>query len=1050
MTTSTDNIVQFFADNFTAFEVNSILDTDDGACAPIGTGNGCTLREAINAANADAGAETITFDPTVFASQKTISLPAALAAINSDVTIQGPGANLLTVKNTAAASATSRVFLINSGVTVTISGLTISGGNVTTGNLGGGIYNTGAVLNVNNSTISGNSAGFGGGIYTVGALNINNSTISGNTASTGLGGGIYVSAGATTIINSTISGNNSTSSGGGIFLNSASVLLSNSTVTNNTANAGQGGGILALSGLTARSSIIAGNINLGAGAKDFFGTATSQGFNLIGTVIASSGFTNNVNNDQVGTSATPLDPKLDPLGLQNNGGPTLTIATLCTSSAIDKGKSFGSVTDQRGGVRPFDLADSVYPNAAGGDGSDIGAYESQSAGGCLPTAIPPATAPSTNEDVPVTITLTGTFSQNTPLTFIISQQPAHSLAPLTPGSPNCVFNLSMTCTATVSYTPALNYNGPDLFKFKTSAGAGLDSEEADVNITVNPVNDPPSFLKGTNQTVSEDAGPQTVNPWATSISQGPNETGQTLTFNVSIASTIGNIAFSNGPAIDPLTGTLTYTPVANSNGSATINVTLSDNGSNTPPNVNTSAVQTFTITVLAVADTPSVTNATTNEDVQTTNGLIVSRSAVDGNEVTHFQITGITNGSLFQNNGTTPIANGDFITFAQANAGLKFTPAADFFGTGSFDVQSSLSNANGSLGGGVVTATITVNPVADIPTVTNTTTNEDTQTTNGLVVSRNPVDGPEVTHFKITNILNGSLFQNNGTTPIVNGDFITFAQGNAGLKFTPSPNFFGSGSFDVQSSLSNANGGLGGGVVTATITVNPVADTPSVTNAATNEDTQTTSGLVITRNPVDGAEVTHFQITGITNGSLFQNNGTTPIANGDFITFAQANAGLKFTPAANFFGTGSFDVQSSLSNANGSLGGGVVTATITVNPVADIPTVTNTTTNEDTQTTNGLVVSRNPVDGPEVTHFKITNILNGTLFQNNGTTPIVNGDFITFAQGNAGLKFTPSPNFFGSGSFDVQSSLSNANGGLGGGVVTATITVNPVADTRRP
>ena len=48
---------------------------------------------------------------------------------------------------------------------------------------------------------------------------------------------------------------------------------------------------------------------------------------------------------------------------------------------------------------------------------------------------------------------------------------------------------------------------------------------------------------------------------------------------------------------------------------------------------------------------------------------------------------------------------------------------------------------------------------------------------------------------------------------------------------------------------------------------------------------------MITRNAADGAEVTHFKITGITNGTLFLNDGTTPIANGSFITFAQGNAG---------------------------------------------------------------------------------------------------------------------------------------------------------------
>ena len=97
------------------------------------------------------------------------------------------------------------------------------------------------------------------------------------------------------------------------------------------------------------------------------------------------------------------------------------------------------------------------------------------------------------------------------------------------------------------------------------------------------------------------------------------------------------------------------------------------------------------------------------------------------------------------------------------------------------------------------------------------------------------------------------------------------------------------------------------------MTVNPVADTPSVSGAATAEDTQTSSGLVISRNAADGAEVTHFKITGISNGMLYQNDGTTVVADNSFITFAEGNAGLKFTPAANFSGSGGFTVQASTS-----------------------------------------------------------------------------------------------------------------------------------------
>jgi hypothetical protein len=57
----------------------------------------------------------------------------------------------------------------------------------------------------------------------------------------------------------------------------------------------------------------------------------------------------------------------------------MTHSLLCTSPAIDKGKAFGLTTDQRGITRTLDLADASYPNASGGDGTDIGAYETQSA-----------------------------------------------------------------------------------------------------------------------------------------------------------------------------------------------------------------------------------------------------------------------------------------------------------------------------------------------------------------------------------------------------------------------------------------------------------------------------------------------------------------------------------------------------------------------------------------------------------------------------------------------------------------------------------------------
>src|SRR6185295_7625886 len=170
---------------------------------------------------------------------------------------------------------------------------------------------------------------------------------------------------------------------------------------------------------------------------------------------------------------------------------------------------------------------------------------------------------------------------------------------------------------------------------------------------------------------------------------GADENSQTLT----VTATSNNHALIPDPTVSytspSATGSVSYTPVVNAFGSAVVTVTVTDDGI---PNLN--VIRTFTVVVNGVADTPSVTNATTNEDTQTTTGLVISRNPADGAEVTHFKITGITNGTLFQNNGTTPIANNDFITFAQGNAGLKFTPASNFSGSASFTIQASVSNTD--------------------------------------------------------------------------------------------------------------------------------------------------------------------------------------------------------------------------------------------------------------------------------------------------------------------------------------------------------------------
>ena len=312
------------------FEVNQTDDHDDGTC---GTTD-CTLREAINAANGNgAGTDTITFDATVFASKQTIALSQGLLPlINTDILINGPTASGAGV--TINADANNSIFDVIGG-TSTFSNLTLSGGNINGD--GGAIQQSGAsILTLNNCTLSGNSASRrGGAIYTNAMLTLNSCTLSGNgNTVTGAGGGIY-SSGTLTLNSCTLSGNRA-DNGGGLFIGMGAFNLSNTIVAGNTAPTN----------------------------PDLSGTINAGDYNLIGNsqgAIFSGSASHNL---------TGVDPKLGPLA--DNGGPTFTFALQSGSPAIDAGNT-PFTSDQRGRVRPFDFPN--VANAAGGNGSDIGAFE---------------------------------------------------------------------------------------------------------------------------------------------------------------------------------------------------------------------------------------------------------------------------------------------------------------------------------------------------------------------------------------------------------------------------------------------------------------------------------------------------------------------------------------------------------------------------------------------------------------------------------------------------------------------------------------------------
>lgn len=254
------------------------------------------------------------------------------------------------------------------GANTTIVDCSVSG-NQTLGADGAGISASG-VIKIGNSTIEGNignSGGIGGGLsFTEGSqASVVNSTISQNSAQ--FGGGVVIDNGFASFVNSTISDNTTLGNGGGILIGGTNAVLnlSLSTITNNSASSGSGIAVQSQALVNVYTAIVANQIS----GQDCFigfggGTIASVGYNIESST--SCGFTNT--GDQQNT-----DPKLGPL--QNNGGPTKTHALATNSPAIDAGQaSCGIATDQRGEPRPVD-----YPGVGpvGEALCDVGAYELQ-------------------------------------------------------------------------------------------------------------------------------------------------------------------------------------------------------------------------------------------------------------------------------------------------------------------------------------------------------------------------------------------------------------------------------------------------------------------------------------------------------------------------------------------------------------------------------------------------------------------------------------------------------------------------------------------------
>ncbi|HET7095410.1 MAG TPA: choice-of-anchor Q domain-containing protein, partial [Thermomicrobiales bacterium] len=423
------------------------------------------------------------------------------------------------------------------------------------GNRGGGIASKNsdgtatATLTIRNSTIAGNSASAGGGVFTDGVngpapATISNVTVSDNTA-VGDTGGVYNSGGVMT--------------------------LTNDTVAFNTGNTGGlpgplGGGIRTnelIGSLTLFNTIVARNSDQGHAVRaDVLGPVDElSGANLIGDGTGAIGIANGTNGNLVGSAASPIDPLLG--ALANNGGLTRTRAPQRGSLALDAGdntlaSAAGLITDQR---------DSGFTRFAfsgvnsGVNVTDIGAVEAQPFVGDISdrTVLEDsgiAHAQFYVGDAPSGVSVTAQSSNQT-----LVPDAGLSVSPLA----GLVDDLAIT--------PVGNQSGTTTITLTASATVNgtLLTSTSSFQFSVTAVNDAPTIdAIASPAAIAEDSPQQTVN--LSNISAGPSEAAQTVTVTATSdnPTLLPDLAVSYDSVAG--TGTVTYTPAANAFGSAIVTV----------------------------------------------------------------------------------------------------------------------------------------------------------------------------------------------------------------------------------------------------------------------------------------------------------------------------------------------------------------------------------------------------------------------------------------------------------------------------------------------
>jgi hypothetical protein len=256
----------------------------------------------------------------------------------------------------------------------------------------------------------------------------------------------------------------------------------------------------------------------------------------------------------------------DPAAIKRGESATLTWQTAYTGSCVIE-PGVGAV-DPNGSVSVAPTDTTIYTLTAEGTGGTDTATVTVTIENSAPKVGPQAVT--SDEDTAVAITLTATDVDGDSLTYAVADKPGKGKLSGTPPALN--------------YTPNKNYNGPDAFSFTANDGTAT-SEPAEVNITVEPINDPPEA--NDDQVTTNEDTPVVINNLLANDTDVDNDSLTITTFSQT----------ANGQLVQQTDGSFTYTPNLNFSGADSFTYTISDGSEGT-------TTATVSITVVPINDAP--------------------------------------------------------------------------------------------------------------------------------------------------------------------------------------------------------------------------------------------------------------------------------------------------------------------------------------------------------------------------------------------------------------------------------------------------------------